>query len=527
MGSEFSEIIGQDEAVAAIKRAALSHRNVLLIGLPGTGKSMLAGTMTKLLKPQDNYDVLAKANEKDANHPIIELHPAGSGREIIAKETEEAEKLLHKFHYNTALGVVAVLALVMSYVLLYGSVNFADMLFSLLISLTWLMYRRQNRPDINKLVSNLIIDRESSEVPFIDASGSSKNILLGDIKHDPYQSGGLETPPHHLLTPGLIHRANGGILYIDEIGTLDAETQFFLLTAMQEKKLPIEGRSENSSGSTVKTDPIPCDFTLVAAGNIETIGLLHPALRSRIQGYGMEILMKSHMKINEETPKVIRQFIEQEMVRENVSLEFSDDAIQTFIFIAEAIGRRDGYISLQFRELGGLVRWIADFATETVTPGLVINAYRYQLPIETQQDIQAFQRMRNHNNKAWALVGCDILPPRVSMTKSTYNILSQLLGDFPLEVGEYTHVSVLVPILLTSKGKRFSDEVGFIGMISDDLTPLDTDQSVYLILKAYIHGIQKIILFSNNVPDIKLEGLTLKVFCSFEEIKKYILSESC
>ena len=36
---------------------------------------------------------------------------------------------------------------------------------------------------------------------------------------------------------------------------------------------------------------IPCDFILVAAGNLDTIERMHPALRSRIRGYGYEVFM--------------------------------------------------------------------------------------------------------------------------------------------------------------------------------------------------------------------------------------------
>ena len=35
------QVIGQEEAVNIIKKAALQRRHVLLIGEPGTGKSML------------------------------------------------------------------------------------------------------------------------------------------------------------------------------------------------------------------------------------------------------------------------------------------------------------------------------------------------------------------------------------------------------------------------------------------------------------------------------------------------------
>ena len=41
-GVLFDQVIGQDEAGYVVKRAAQQKRHVLLIGDPGTGKSMLA-----------------------------------------------------------------------------------------------------------------------------------------------------------------------------------------------------------------------------------------------------------------------------------------------------------------------------------------------------------------------------------------------------------------------------------------------------------------------------------------------------
>ena len=55
---------------------------------------------------------------------------------------------------------------------------------------------------------------------------------------------------------------------------------------MQEKKFPISGQSERSTGALVQTEPVPCDFVLVAAGNLDALQGMHPALRSRIRGYG-------------------------------------------------------------------------------------------------------------------------------------------------------------------------------------------------------------------------------------------------
>ena len=60
------------------------------------------------------------------------------------------------------------------------------------------------------------------------------------------------------------------------------------LLVQSEKALAISGRSERSSGALTKSEPVPSDFILVAAGNLDSIQQMHPALRSRIRGYGYE-----------------------------------------------------------------------------------------------------------------------------------------------------------------------------------------------------------------------------------------------
>ena len=77
------QIIGQEEAVETIKKAAKQRRNVLLIGEPGIGKSMIAKAMAELLPPEDLQDILVYPNVEDTNNPLVGVMPAGQGKKVI------------------------------------------------------------------------------------------------------------------------------------------------------------------------------------------------------------------------------------------------------------------------------------------------------------------------------------------------------------------------------------------------------------------------------------------------------------
>src|SRR3989344_5659711 len=79
------QVIGQSSAVNIIKKAAEQRRHVLLIGQPGTGKSMLGMGLAELLPKEKLVDIIAFPNPNDENIPLIRTMPAGSGREVVAR----------------------------------------------------------------------------------------------------------------------------------------------------------------------------------------------------------------------------------------------------------------------------------------------------------------------------------------------------------------------------------------------------------------------------------------------------------
>jgi Lon-like ATP-dependent protease len=210
----------------------------------------------------------------------------------------------------------------------------------------------------------LVDNHQKGKAPFWDATGSHAGALLGDVLHDPLQSGGLGTPAHERVVAGMIHKANHGVLFIDEISTLTPLMQQELLTSMQEGRYPITGQSERSSGAMVRTEAVPCQFVLVAAGNLETVSHMHPALRSRIRGYGYEIYVKESIADSEENRMQIARFVAQEVRKDTKIPHFSKEAVLAIVEEARKMSNRKGHLTLRLRELGGMIRAAGDLARE-------------------------------------------------------------------------------------------------------------------------------------------------------------------
>ncbi len=227
---------------------------------------------------------------------------------------------------------------------------------------------------------------------------SSGNVIVNGILCK--NSGGLGTPANQRVVAGLIHKAHMGVLFIDEIATLDPRTQQELLSALQEKKYPITGQSERSAGAMVRTDPVPCDFILIAAGNLETVQHMHPALRSRIRGYGYEVYMNETIPDNKENQEKIARFIAQEVKKDGKIPHFNKESIEAIIEEARRRANRKGHLTLHLRGLGGLVRAAGDLAKEEgeklVKAGHVKKAKVLARPLEQQIADKFIERKKEY-----------------------------------------------------------------------------------------------------------------------------------
>ena len=400
------QVIGQEDAVNVIKKAAQQRRHVLLIGEPGTGKSMLGMALAELLPREKLVDVLALPNPNDENQPLIRTIPAGKGREVVSRAKAENGGALKT--QNIIILILAVLAMIVPWWvrnyyksdIMFAAFFLGGMMF-LVGFVLFMNVGKKMMGGGNEGTPKVIVDNfDKQNVSFYDATGAHAGALLGDVLHDPFQSGGLGTPANERVVAGMIHKAHMGVLFIDEISTLEPATQQDLLTALQEGKYPITGQSERSAGAMVRTEPVPCQFILVAAGNVETVQHMHPALRSRIRGYGYEVFMNETMLDTLENRNKIAVFISQEVNKDKKIPHFTKEAVEYIIEEGRRRANRKDHLSIMFRDLGGLIRAAGDVAVEEkaefVTTKHIITAKKIARSLEQQMSDKFIERKKEY-----------------------------------------------------------------------------------------------------------------------------------
>ncbi len=390
------QVIGQDHARDVVKKAAKQRRHVMMIGSPGTGKSLLAKAMSELLPREDLQDVLVYHNPDDGNEPKVRTVPGGKGEQIIEAHKEEARKR----NKMRSFLMWIIIAVVIGYALLIvGNI----LLGILAAGIIYLAFRYGSRGS-DAMIPNLLVNNaDTKTAPFEDATGAHAGALLGDVRHDPFQSGGMETPSHDRVEAGAIHKANKGVLFVDEINTLDIRSQQKLMTAIQEGQFSITGQSERSSGAMVQTEPVPCDFVMVAAGNLDAMENMHPALRSRIKGYGYEVYMDDTIQDTPEMRRKYARFVAQEIEKDGRLPPFGRDAMEEIVLEAKRRSGRKDHLTLKLRDLGGLVRVAGDIARaedrDEATRQDVLEAKKRSRSIEQQLADTIIERRKDYELK--------------------------------------------------------------------------------------------------------------------------------
>ena len=437
-------VLGQEEAIELAKIAALQRRHLLLVGPPGTGKSMIARAISLQL-PKPDVEIRVAHNPENPERPFLQIieeeqvhketgYKASAAGKLIDPEkapTNVAEKLGYRCRYcskyssytdrtcpfcgksksempqnggmfqlNEMIGTVfeAIPGMgqkpkervVTSRMLADGSEE--TVVFECAGDKIRVLDQKamEKRREVEKS-SNQKVLVKLDRSPFVLATGASETELLGDVRHDPY--GGhaqLGTPAYDRVVAGAIHEAHEGVLFVDEISHLGS-LQRFILTAMQDKKFPIMGRNPQSAGASVKVEDVPCDFILVAACNIQDLENIWSPLRSRIIGGGYEVLVDVSMPDTPENRAKYAQFVAQEVMMDGHIPHANIPAVEAIIAEGKARAKTDGMngaLTLRLRELGGLIRAAGDIAVmegaELITEDHIKRAIKRSKPAEDQ-----------------------------------------------------------------------------------------------------------------------------------------------
>ena len=436
-------VLGQEEAIALAKIAAVQRRNLLLVGPPGTGKSMIARAISMNL-PKAKSEIRIAHNPENPERPFLEVLDEATVRAEASAQAEGdgklrdpetvpvrvAEKLGYRCPHCNTYSLPTDLTCpncgknkvekenmggnpfndIMS--MIQNNLNGTPTAGKERVNTTHVLpdgteetvvferagnkirelntkaLQKRNTLSKNSNVKTIVpIDRQ----PFVMATGASETELLGDVRHDPY--GGHEkigTPAYQRVIPGAIHEAHEGVLFVDEISHL-GPLQRFILTAMQDKQFPITGRNPQSSGASVKVDAVPCDFILVAACNMQDLQNILSPLRSRILGNGYEVLVDVAMPDNSHNRAKYAQFVAQEISMDGHIPHATIDAVEEVIAEGRKRARLDNQMSaltLRLRELGGLIRAAGDIAVmekaKYITADHVKRAVVLARPVEEQ-----------------------------------------------------------------------------------------------------------------------------------------------
>ncbi len=353
------KVIFQDRAKTAIRKIAQNKGHILMVGRPGTGKSMLANMFNDVLdKSLGDYlrpkEAIVGYPGKDKNHILFAYEDPETIDDLLStlnNDMESAKNTMDEFNLSDqiksvsrakkwllwATGISAVAGFFFPPAFIATGLTGIGAIF---------MYMQENNHKAQEkiqretaggskqnslkhlydMIPEVLHDPRKDKALMARISEPNARNMKGGFRHDPYQSGSLHTPTHKRAYLGA--HAKAPIIYIDELKTLvKIGYMSDLLEIMQNKEFVLEGGKETGSGAADKSEnSLKADNIIIACCNHDTLEYLQAegdgSFLSRIEDKGEIIQMESAVPETEETIGEVAQYIKQEII--NLNNEFKD-----------------------------------------------------------------------------------------------------------------------------------------------------------------------------------------------------------
>jgi Lon-like ATP-dependent protease len=334
----------------------------------------------------------------------------------------------------------------------------------------------------------------------------------------------------------------------------------------------------------VKTDAVPCDFIMVAAGNLDALKGMHPALRSRIKGYGYEVYMSDTIEDTPENRQKLVRFVAQEVLRDGKIPHFDRSAVEEILREARRRAGRKGHLTLKLRDLGGLVRVAGDIAhgekAPLTTAMHVLKAKSIARSVEQQVAYQSLERRKDYKLfvkegaqvgrvNGLAVMGEDsgiVLPIIAEVTPtqsrseghiiatgmlksiakeavqnvsalikkttgkdiSAMDVHIQFVGTYEGVEGDSASISIATAVLSAIQGIPIDQSVAMTGSLSVRGDVLPVGGVTYKIEAAARAGIKTVIIPKSNLGDVLIEDefkdmIKIVPVTDIEEVLEYSL----
>jgi Lon-like ATP-dependent protease len=349
-------VVFQDRAKSAIRKIAQNKGHILMVGRPGTGKSLLADMFKDVLQCslgeyiRPRYSIVAYPG-KDKHHIRIAYEtPVNIDLRIsrLQKDIQLAAQNVPPFNLEEPIRSARKVKLwLLAAALISAGAGLWFPPAFIAAGLAGIgaifMFVQENSHRAQEKIQRESLERQpravkhlADQVPEVLFDPTKEQQLMarvsepdarnmkGGFRHDPYQSGNLHTPAHQRAFLGA--HATSPIIYIDELKTLiKAGYMSELLEIMQNKAYTLEGGRSTGSGSADRSEsPVRADNIIIACCNHDTLAYLQNegdgAFLSRIEGKGEIIQMESAVPETAHTVAQTAQYVKQEI--DNLGTEF-------------------------------------------------------------------------------------------------------------------------------------------------------------------------------------------------------------